>query len=90
MLVQWWWSLRQANFVLDTSVLHLPQEIGQWGITTNSQNMILITDFDDHRIQILDQDGRFLRYIDSCCCLYSPMGLYVDSDDNVLQKSLQK
>ena len=39
----------------------------QWSFTTNSQNMILITDFDNNRIQILDQDGRFLCYIDSCC-----------------------
>lgn len=54
------------------------------GITTDSQSQILIANFDNHRIHIVDQEGQFLYYINKCDIhVRHPYGLYVDVRDNL-------
>ena len=60
-----------------------PQIFYPFGITTDSQANILIADFDDNCIHIIDQNDKLLHYIYRCG-LQDPWGLSVDSKDNLL------
>lgn len=49
-------------------------------IANDNQGMILIPDYFNHRVHILDKDGFILRFIDKCSLRY-PHGLCCDSRD---------
>ncbi|XP_062620410.1 uncharacterized protein LOC134281985 [Saccostrea cucullata] len=51
------------------------------GITTDSQCNILIADHDNFCVQVMDQDGQFLKSIS--LRVHKPYGLSTDSDDNL-------
>ena len=51
-------------------------------IATDSWGNILISDPDNNRIHIIDEDGHFLHYIHNCVLRYA-RGYCVDSRDNV-------
>lgn len=57
------------------------------GIATDSQCKILTIDDSNSFIHILDQDGKFLRFINKCG-LCSPSNLCVDTKDNLLVTEL--
>ncbi|XP_061196006.1 uncharacterized protein LOC133204288 [Saccostrea echinata] len=53
-----------------------------YGITTDSQGHILISENLKSCIHILDQDGQFLQFLGNCI-LQSPWGLCVDNKDSL-------
>jgi DNA-binding beta-propeller fold protein YncE len=51
------------------------------GLTTDSQGYIIVADYSNDRVHVIDQDGQFLRYIH--CGLVEPWSLCVDIRDNL-------
>lgn len=52
------------------------------GISTDSEGMILTSDFNNNKIHILDQDRKFLNFINNCH-LQDPCGLCIDTRGNL-------
>lgn len=50
------------------------------GLTTDSMCHILVADFDNNLIHVIDQDGQFLRLIQNCG-LHLPLDLSTNSDN---------
>lgn len=85
-------SLKSAVVVVNTAGKYLftytglhsysVQPFQPRGITTDSQCQILIADYGNHCVHIVDQDGQFVSTIDNCK-LYNPWGLCVDTRDNL-------
>ncbi|XP_034327527.2 tripartite motif-containing protein 2-like [Magallana gigas] len=67
----------ELRFMYTGSPSTTKQSFSPRGITGDSQSQILIADFNNNCIHILDQDGQFL------CGLQGPWGLCVDTRDNL-------
>ncbi|XP_056016759.1 uncharacterized protein LOC130053474 [Ostrea edulis] len=59
---------------------NLKKSFSPRGVATENMCNILIADRDNHVIHIIDQNGQFLRYIDTCN-LHKPYDLSTDSSD---------
>lgn len=73
-------GIRRFTYTVPPSNTELP--FTPYGITTDSEGRILTADMNNNCIRILDQDGKFLRYIKEGH-LRSPWGLCVDTNDTL-------
>lgn len=62
--------------------LKLSRPFTPYGLTTDSQSRILIADYLNNRIDIIDQDGQFIRYMDNLY-ISNPCALCEDRRDSL-------
>ena len=55
---------------------------GPTGIVTDSLSQIIVSDYNNDCLHIIDQNGKFLKCVDNCG-LHKPWGLSVDSKDRL-------
>ncbi|XP_078341204.1 uncharacterized protein LOC111106380 [Crassostrea virginica] len=68
----------RVRFRYDGTPVEKKNSFGPTGIVTDSLGHIIVSDYNNDCLHILDQNGKFLKCVDNCG-LQSPWGLSVDS-----------
>nr|XP_022310928.1 tripartite motif-containing protein 2-like [Crassostrea virginica] len=68
----------RVRFRYDGTPDRREMSFGCRGIVTDALSQIIVTDINNNCLHILDQNGKFLRFVD--CGLLYPLGLSVDSE----------
>nr|XP_022311421.1 uncharacterized protein LOC111116726 [Crassostrea virginica]XP_022311422.1 uncharacterized protein LOC111116726 [Crassostrea virginica] len=68
-----------VRFRYDGKQARIKKRFGPKRIATDALSQIIVTDFNNDCLHILDQDGQFLRCVDDCG-LKDPYGLSLDSE----------
>ena len=77
----------RVKFRYDGRPARRKEAFGPRGIITDTLSQIIVADYSNNCLHILDQDGQFLRCVDDCG-LKDPYGLSVDSEGRLWVGSL--
>ena len=69
----------RVKFRYDGRPARRKESFGPRGIITDALSQIVVADYNNNCLHILDQDGQFLRCVDDCG-LENPYGLSVDNE----------
>ena len=69
----------RVRFRYDGTTAGIKKSFGPTGIVTDSLSQIIVSDYNNDCLHILDQNGKFLKCVDNCG-LHKPWGLSVDSE----------
>ena len=77
----------RVRFRYDGTPTRREESFGPRGIVTDALSQIIVADFNNNCLHILDKNGQFLRCVDDCG-LKKPYGLSVDSEGRLWVGSL--
>ncbi|XP_078330870.1 uncharacterized protein LOC144624775 [Crassostrea virginica] len=77
----------RVRFRYDGTPARREKSFNPRGIVTDALNLIIVADYNNNCLHILDQNGQFLRCVDDCG-LGSPHGLSADSEGRLWVESL--